>query len=148
MTQEAAQQVLAVLSAACSAAGAMSQHLQIGDGVVGQRVGFQPGPQVFDGVKFGGIRRQIFQVRRAWRYTFVDEGALVSREAIPDQHDGGAQLMLKVLEEVPGAHGIDVGVRVQLKMQREAVACGRDAQRGNGRDLLVSSDPRWRNSGV
>lgn len=141
MLKESAQQILAALSAARGASGAMSEQLKIDDGIVGERIGLQPGPQVFDGVKFRGVRRQVFQVRRMGRHAFVNESALVSLEAIPDEHDGGAQLPLKMFEEVHRAFGIDVGVRVQSKVQREAVACGRNAQRSDDGDLLITATP-------
>lgn len=139
MLKEATQQILASLSAARSASGAMSEQLKIDDGIVGKWIGLEPTPQVFDGVELGGIGRQILQVRRVRWHAFIDERALVSREAVPDEHDGGAQLPLKMFEEVHGARGIDVGVRVQSKVQRESITCGRDAQRGDGGDLLIGT---------
>lgn len=147
MPEEATQQILAALSAACGAAGAMREELKIDDGIVGERIGLQPGPQIFDGVELGGVGRQVFQVRRMGWHAFINARTLVSGEAVPDEHDGGTQLPLKVFEEVHGALGIDVGVRVQSKVQREALACGRDAQRGDDGDLLIAAPPlsqeRW-----
>lgn len=58
-------------------------------------------------------------------------------EAIPDQHDGRVQLMLKMLEEVHGALGVDVGIRMQPKVQRDAIAFRQDADGRDGRDLLM-----------
>lgn len=82
MSEEATQQILAALSAARGTASAMSEQLKIDDGIVGERIGLEPSPQVFDGIELGGVRRQVFQVRRVWWHAFVNERALVSLEAI------------------------------------------------------------------
>jgi len=63
----------------------------------------------------------------------------VGLEAIPDKHDGRAQLALQMLEEVHRALGIDVGIGVQAKVQRQAVALGRNADGCDRRDFLVTA---------
>jgi hypothetical protein len=66
----------------------------------------------------------------------VDELALVSLEAIPDQHDGRLQLMLQMLEELHGTLGVDVGIRMESKVQGNPISFGQDAYCGDGRNLL------------
>lgn len=57
VSKEAAQQVLAALSAARSAASAVGEELQIGDGIVGEGIGLEPSPQVLDRVELRSVRR-------------------------------------------------------------------------------------------
>lgn len=139
MPEERAQQVLAVLHGVSSAACAMREAVKIDGGVVGERIGLQPGPEVLDGVQFRSVRRQVFQVSRAGQNALVDELALVGLEAIPDKHDGRAQLALQVLEEVYRALRIDVGIGVKAEVQRKPVAAGRDADCGDRGDFLVAA---------
>lgn len=78
MLEEAAQQILAALSLARGAAGAMSEQLKIEDRIVGQRIGLEPGPQVFDGVEFQGVGRQVLQVRRAGCHALVNQSTVIN----------------------------------------------------------------------
>ena len=93
----------------------MGQSVKIKGGIVGEGIGFQIGPQVLDGIEFWGVGRQIFQVCRTRQHALLDEFALVSLEAIPDEHDGRVQLTLQMLKEIHGALGVDVGI---LKISR------------------------------
>lgn len=79
---------------------------------------------------------------------FVDELALVGLEAVPDKHDGRSQLPLQMLEEIHCELGVDVGSRVQAKVQSDPIACRRDAQRGDGGDLLIVLTPLPKHRGV
>src|SRR5260370_26172538 len=78
---------------------------------VGEQIGFEVGPQVFDRVEFGGIGREVLKMRRDGRDAFIDQLTQMSSETIPDQHHGATQLALQMLEEVHDAHGVDVVVR-------------------------------------
>jgi hypothetical protein len=135
-----------VLHAVGRTACTMSQALEIDGGIVGQRVGLEVSPEVFDRIEFRGVGRQVLQMCRAGQDAFLDELALVGLEAIPDEHDGHAQLTLQVLEEVHRSLGIDVGVRAESKVQSDPVACRRDAQCGDGGDLLIvlAALPKYR----
>ncbi len=139
MSQKASQQILPALHGVGSATCSMGQSVKIKGGIVGQGIGLEVSPEVFDRVEFGSVRRQVLEMRRAGQDALVEELALVGLEAVPDEHDGGAQLPLQMLEEVHGARGIDVGIRMQPKVQRESVAGGCDAQRSDSRHLLVAS---------
>lgn len=137
MADECAQQVLLVLHGVGGTACTMSECAKIDGGIVGQRVGLEVSPEVLDRVEFGGVRRQVLEMRRAGKDAFVDDLALVGLEAVPDEHDGCAQLALQMLEEVHRTLGIDVGVRVQPKVHSQPVACGGDAKGCDRGDLLV-----------
>jgi hypothetical protein len=148
MSEKAAQQILAALDGVGGTACSVSQGVKIEGGVVRQGIGFEVGPQILDGIEFGGVRRQVFQMCRTRQDTFVDELALVSLEAIPDEHDRRAQLTLQMLEEIHGALRVDVGIGLQPKVQRNSIASGQDAQRGDGRDLLVAASALPQHRGV
>ena len=78
MSEERAQQVLALLDGVSGAARAMGEAVRIDGGVVGERIGLQLGPKVLDGVKFRCVRRQVFQVSRARRDACVSALMLIS----------------------------------------------------------------------
>ena len=139
MSQKASQQILPALHRVGSATCSMGQSVKIKGGIVRKGIGFQMGPQILDGVEFGGVWREIFQVCGARQDAFVDHLALMGLEAIPDQDDGRVQLTLKMFEEVHGALSVDVGIRMQPKVQRDPIAFGWDAQRGDGRNLLMAA---------
>ena len=65
VSKQVAQQTLAALSAARGASCATSKPLQIGAGIVGQRMGLQTGPQIFDRVELRRVGRQILHMRCA-----------------------------------------------------------------------------------
>jgi hypothetical protein len=139
MSEETSQQILPALHGVGSAACSMGQSVKIKGGIVGEGIGFQIGPQVFHGIEFGGIRRQILQVCRTRQHALLDEFALVSLEAIPDEHDGRVQLTLQMFEEIHGALSVDVGIGMQAKVQRDPIAIWQDAQRGDGRDFVLGA---------
>ena len=76
---------------------------------------------------------------RTRQEAFGDEFALVGLEAVADEHDGGVQLTLQMLEKIHDPLSVDVGIRVQPKVQRDPIAVGQDAQRGDGRNLLLEA---------
>ena len=100
MAKEGAQEVRTALHRQSRTPSAMGESVQVEGGIVRQWVGFEPGPEVFDGIEFGGVRGQVPQVSRAGQNTLVDQLALVRLEAVPDQHDGPVQLSLQMREEV------------------------------------------------
>lgn len=136
MPEKASKQILPMLHGAGSAARSVSQRVKVEGRIIRQRIGFKVGPQIFDGIEFGGVGRKVFQMCRTRQDTFVDEFALVRLEAIPDQHDGCVQLMLKMLEEIHCTLGVDVGIRVEPKVQSNPIPFGQDAYCGYSRNLL------------
>jgi hypothetical protein len=136
MLEKASKQILPMLHGAGSAACPVSERVKVEGGIIRQGIGFEVGPQVFDGIEFGSVRRKIFQMCRTRQDTFVDEPALVRLEAVPYQHDGRVQLMLKMFEEIHCALGVDVGIRMEPKVQSKPIPLGQDAYCGDGRNLL------------
>lgn len=141
MTKEGSQQCLAVLNRVGGTAGAASQGVDVGCRIVGQAIGLEVGPEVFDRVELGRIGWQVFEVGGTRRYTLIHEFALVSLEAVPDKDDGRAQLALQLFEEPHGTGGIDIGVGVQAEVERHTIARGRNAQGGDGRYLAMRPSP-------
>lgn len=124
MPEERTQQVLAVLRRVGGAAGATSETMQVGSRIVGERISLQPRPEVFNRIELWGVGRQVLQMGRAGKNALIDELALVSLEAVPDEHDRRAQLSLQMFEEIQGEFGVDVGSRMQPKVQGNPVARG------------------------
>ena len=125
MSEKGAQQVWPVLHAVRCASGALGKEVKIGDRIVGERIGLEIRPQIFDGIEFGCVRREVLQMCRTGQDALVDELALVGLEAIPDEHDGRAQLPLQMLEEIHRALGVDVGVWMQRKYKASRSRVGR-----------------------
>lgn len=148
MSEKASKQVLPALHRVGSTTCSMGQSVKIKGGIIREGIGFQIGPQVLDRIEFGGIRGQIFQVCRTRQDALLDELALVSLEAIPDEHDGCVQLTLQMLKEIHGALRVDVGIRMHPKVQRDPIAVGQDAQRGDGRDLVLGATALAQHRGV
>ena len=90
MTQEGAQQIGLVLHGAGGTACPMSETRQVERRGIGELVGLQVGPEIFDWVELRGIGRQVGEIRGVGRSAFLDELAEMSLEAVPDQHDRGA----------------------------------------------------------
>jgi hypothetical protein len=141
MSEKASKQILPMLHGAGGAARSVSQRVKVKGGIIRKGIGFEVGPQVFDGIELGSVRRKVFQMCRTRQDTFLDERALVRLEAIPDQHDGRVQLMLKMLEEVHCKFGVDVGIRMEPKVQRNPIPFGQDAYCGDSRNLLKRTAP-------
>jgi hypothetical protein len=148
VSEKAAQQVLPALDRVGSATGSVRESRHVEDGIVGERIGLEPGPEIFDRIELGRVRRKVFQVCRTRQYTFVEEFALVGLEAIPDQHDGRVQLMLKMLEEVHCALGVDVGIPMKPKVQRDTISFRQDADCSDGRDLLMRASTLAQHRGM
>ena len=99
VTGEAAQQVGLTLDRARGATSAAGETGEIEGRVVGQRIGFQVGPQIFDRIEFWGIGRQVGHVRRVGADAFVQEFGQMRLEAVPDQDDGRADLPERCVPE-------------------------------------------------
>jgi hypothetical protein len=137
MAQKASQQILATLHAVGGTTGSVGERAKVEGGVIRQRVSFEVRPKVLDGIEFRSVRRKVLQMCGTRHNALVDELALVGLEAVPDQHDGRSQLMLQMLQELHGALGVDVGIRMESKVQGNPIPFGQDADRGDGGDLLM-----------
>lgn len=139
MADKAEEQLGFALHGAGGIAGISGERIQIEGGLVGERIGFEVRPQVFDRIEFGGIGRQVLKVCRVWGDTFVEEFAKVGLEPIEDHDQRCAHLALHVLQKFDHTLSIDVGIRMQTEVQRQSITRGNDAQRGDGGDFLVGA---------
>ena len=62
MAQKAAQQVLSALDRVGSAAGSVRESPDVEGRIVRERIGLEPGPEIFDRIELGSVRRKVFQV--------------------------------------------------------------------------------------
>ena len=148
MAQEGAQQSGLVLNGAGGAAGPAGKVRQVERGGVGERIGLQVGPEIRDRVELRGVRREVRQMRGAGRGAFLDELTEMSLEAVPDQHDRGAQLALQIFEEVHDLLGVDVGIGQQAEVQSDPVAARSHTQGSDGRDFLMAAGALRQQRGV
>src|SRR5436190_22284269 len=103
--------------------------------MVGQRVLLQITPNVFHGIEFGGIGREVFQIEAEMpvkeRFDFSGQ---VGARAIPDHQDVSPQRAEQLKQKVQGSIWVDVLVRVQAEVKVKSVATARHGQRANTRD--------------
>ena len=62
MSEKASQQILPALDRVGSAAGSVRESPEVEGGIVRERIGLEPGPQIFDRIELGSVRRKVFQV--------------------------------------------------------------------------------------
>lgn len=110
-----------MLKRAGMGSGLIGEFVDIEERRVRQRVGLEPGPQVFERIEFGGIRRQELGPDIGLRSEErLHDASPVRLPAIPDQDPRCIPLPIELAEKV---------------------ADGRQAQCGNGRDFLIRARP-------
>ncbi len=139
MTQEGAKERGLVLDGTGGTASPCGESDQVVSRIVGQWIAVEVAPQVLDRVEFRSIGRKVFKMSGVWRDAFIDQRTVVRLEAIPDEDDRRAQVVLQVFEKIHHALSVGVGIGKQAKVKRHAIACGGDAQGGDCRDLLMTS---------
>jgi len=141
MVNEGAQQVLLALQGASMVTGDVSECEEIETRVVGQWIGFQIIPGVFDRVQFRCIGRQKLATDGGViGQELVDGFGPVGIEPIPDEDHGIAvQLAVQLAQESDNQRRSDVGVRMQAEIQMHPVAGWRDTQGGDHRYLAMRS---------
>ena len=106
--------------------------------MVGQWVLLQITPNLFHGIEFGGVGREVFQIETEMpvkeRFDFSGQ---VGARAIPDHQDVSWQLAEQLKQKVQGSICVDVLVRVQAEVEVKSVATRRHGQRAHTRDLLT-----------
>src|SRR5436190_20447708 len=117
--------------------------------MVGQRVLLQITPNVFHGIEFGGVGREVFQIEAEMpvKERFDFSGPVGAR-AIPDHHEVSRQLAEQLQEKVQGSIRVDVLVGVQTEVEVKSVASGRHGQRAHTRDLLTGPAALIENGGL
>src|SRR5439155_2500390 len=136
--KEGAQESGLALHRLAGTASSFGQAAQGGRRMVGQRVLLQITPNVFHGIEFGGVGREVFQIEAEMpvKERFDFSGPVGAR-AIPDHHEVSRQLAEQLQEKVQGSIRVDVLVGVQTEVEVKSVASGRHGQRAHTRDLLT-----------
>ena len=100
MLKEGAQESGLALHGLTGTASGFGQAAQGGRRMVGQRVLLQITPNVFHGIEFGGVGREVFQIEAemAVKERFDFPGPVRSR-AIPDHQDVSWQLAEQLQEQ-------------------------------------------------
>lgn len=142
MFYERTKKPLFSLDGAAVTSGDSCQGINIKEWPICQRVHFQIGPDVLHRVEFGSIGRKKGDVQIGG---CVDEGSHlpgpVGGQAVPDQYNRLTQFPEEVAKKLDHQRSIDIGVRMQPKIQPNSIATRIDAESGNGGDFLVSSGP-------
>ena len=90
-----------MLKRAGMGSGLIGEFVDIEERRVRQRVGLEPGPQVFDRIEFGGIRRQELGPDIGLRSEErLHDVSPVRLQAIPDQNPRCIQLPIELAEKV------------------------------------------------
>ena len=113
------------------------EGLDIGASEIGQRLGLEVAPQVFDRVEFGGVGRKV--ALPPLHHIEEDFGlqAAMSLGAIPEQEQRSAKVAGEMPEEAEHRAGIEVRIDQQLKVQSQLAPVGTHAQRGDRGDLFA-----------
>ena len=130
------------------AAGSRRELLEIEESQIRQRVALQIAPDVLDRVELGRIGRKELGRELAVRGEEVlDEVRAVSIEPVPDENDGRVDLGEELPEKVDDTLRVDVGVRMEAKVETDVASIGGHAQRPDDGHLAMGA-PQWRSNGV
>lgn len=138
MQDEGSQDRWLMLNGAGVITGLISELIDVEERRVGQRVLLEISPNVFDWIELGRIRREVLRSDMGLgTEERLDDAGAVRLEPIPDQDPGRGQLPVELPKEAADTEGIDVGVRMESKVQLHPIARRRHRQRRDGRDLLM-----------
>lgn len=140
MVEKGAQQDLVVLDQSCRGSRGLGEVGDVEESEVGHRVELEVGPEVLDRVELGSVGREMdgAQGRAGGNEGFHLLGAM-HLEAVPQHDSGSAELLEKDLEEGKHLRCADVAIGMEPEVELKMVSKRRDAQRGDGRDLLMGS---------
>lgn len=104
---------------------------------VRQRVHLEMGPSGFDGVEFGRVGRQEFDVKVARPAEHPHHRpASMHVESIPHEDDRALDLTLQVSDELSQPFPADVSIGPDREVERDSTALRRNRQRSDDRSLL------------
>lgn len=110
------QQVGTALERSKGGSGGSGQAREVNRGKVGERIVLGVAPEEFDGVEFGRIRRQQFDVNaRLPGQKGLDRAPAMGFQPIPHQDDRRGELTPELAQEGDEERPIDVGVRTQTE---------------------------------
>src|SRR5207245_3315963 len=128
--KEGAQESGLALHRLTGTASGFGQAAQGGRRMVGQRVLLQITPNLFHGIEFGGVGREVFQIEAEMPIKErFDYSGQVGARAIPDHQHVSPQLAEQLQEKVQSSVRVDVLVRVQAEVEVRSVAAGSNGER-------------------
>ena len=149
MFDEGAQERIDSLNAATVVAGGLGERWKITEAGVGQGVGFQVRPEVFGGIEFRCVGREEHRVKAGCsRKEALRDSCSVSVKSIPQQNDAAGDLPQQEAEERDHFGAVDIGRRVESKVQVQSLAVGGHAQGRNHGDFLMVADAVAQNRGL
>lgn len=114
-------------------------HVRAGE--IGERLGLEVAPDVFDGIQLGRVRREMELAGAGARKEVPDVGRAVRIGTIPDQCHRRPQMPSEVFTEGQHGRSIEVFLDEQLEIQADGAPLGADAEGGDHRDLsAVTAD--------
>lgn len=121
------------------------QAMEVFQGIrrpVGKGILFQVAPDIFHGIEFGSIGRKERTLQTLGRADVaLNDFGPMGGQIVPYHHDRFGQLGLELVEEIPGGHRIDIGIRVQLEGQEHVVGARRPTEGGDDRDFSMGAGP-------
>ena len=146
--EERAQEVRTALETLNMVRGDAGQVERIRGGEVRQGIAFEVRPEDLDGVELGGIGREQGDGPAPVRQVLRDDLRAVTRQPVPDQDKGTAQMARERSKERDQPRGGDVLVGAQREVQPRALAAGRQGQGGDERHLFASPAPLIEDRGL
>ena len=135
MAEEGTQEVGFSLNGAGVAAADGGEVIDIWRGEVGERLGLEVAPDVFDGIKFGSVGREVKRERSGEVEEAPDLGSTMCLGAIPHESHRGVKMAAEVLHEYEDRVGIEVLLDKQLKIQTHRLVVWADTECGDHRYL-------------
>lgn len=140
MLEQRAEHALIPGEAAGTAPGCVHERVEIGGGVVGERIAFRMPPDEFDRVELGGVRRQEFDPHAAvGREPALDHDAAMRIAPIPNDRDRRPDQAQQVPEKVADAAGVDARIGREAKQTPHAISAGWNYERRDHGDFLPRS---------
>ena len=99
--------------------------VEVGGTAVGEGIGLQPTPEIFDGVEFGSIGgKEVEMQPRMASHELSYFGAAMGWQAVPHEHDVTWQLSQELLEKLDRPVLVKSLVGMQSQQEPQAVAAG------------------------
>jgi len=146
--EERAQELRTVLETLNMASGDAGQMERIRGGEVRQGIALEVRPEDLDGVELGGIGRQQGDGPAPVMQVLRDDVGSVTRQPVPDEDKGAAQMARERPEERDQPRGGDVLVGAQREVQPRAMAAGRQGQGGDDGHLVARPAPLIEDRGL
>lgn len=138
--KEAAEELLVSEEWFAAVEDVVGELVEVGGTAVGEGIGLEPTPEVFDGVQFGGISRQEFEMQpRMASHELSYFGAAMGWQAVPHEDDVTGQLPQELLEKFDCPVLVKGLVGMQSQQETQAMAARADRHGTDRRNVLVAA---------